>query len=190
MFRYFQPHVRETDDCVKRSLLVVLGADWTYGQVQRELNAYKKVTGAKSFNSGRNPHRYAEEVLQAKKISVAPHTTVEQFCRDHPSGRFILDLPGHWVGVCNGDHYDSWDCGTETVNFAYEITTRPYTPHDLRNQAFRNCCTSEIISATETRIRIYDGNGNFVERRIPTELTAGYVRCLQDNHYGYVDLSK
>ena len=46
----------------------------------------------------------------------------------------------------------------------------------------------EKLSDTETRIRIYDGNGAFVERKIPTELTKGYVLCLQHSNYQYIDL--
>ena len=59
---------------------------------------------------------------------------------------------------------------------------------DFKKQVFKYCCTSEKISDTETRIRIYDGNGAFVERKIPTELTAGYVLCLQHSNYQHIDL--
>ena len=192
-FCYFNPHPggtsTEVDDCVKRSIVAVTtGMD--YMTVQRELNAYKKVTGAKSFNSGRNPYSYVEDVLGAKKVTVSSNTTVEQFCNSHPCGRYILDIDEHWSACVNGCIYDTWNCGGEKVNFAYEITTRPYTPPDLKKQVFKYCCTSEKISDMETRIRIYDGNGHFVERVIPTEMTAGYVLCLQHSHYRYIDLDK
>lgn len=192
MFKYFNPHPKgtttEVGDCVKRSIVVATGMD--YMEVQRALNAYKKITGAKAFNSGHNPHRYAEEVLGAKKIAVASGTTVADFCRAHARGRFILDLPEHWVGVYDSDYYDTWDCGKETVNFAYEISTPLYTPPNLQKQVFKYCCTSKIISDTQTSIRIYDGNGTFVERKIPTELTAGYLLCLQHSNYQYINLDE
>jgi hypothetical protein len=114
--------------------------------------------------------------------------TAEEFCKKHPRGRFILDMDEHRSACVDGCIYDTWDCGKEKVNFAYEITTKPYTPPNLKKQVFKYCCTSEKISDTETSIRIYDGNGTFVERKIPTELTKGYVLCLQHSNYSYIDL--
>lgn len=190
MYKYYNPHPKgtttEVGDCVKRSIVAATGMG--YMEVQQELNAYKKITGAKSFNSNRNPYRYVEDVLNAKRIEVSKNSTVDEFCKANPRGRYILDMDEHWSACVDGCIYDTWDCSKEKVNFAYEITTEPYTALDLKNQVFKYCCTSERISDTETRIRIYDGNGTFVERIIPAELTAGYVLCLQHSNYQYIDL--
>lgn len=187
MYQYYNPHPRglSTDDCVKRAIVVVTGMD--YSKVQRELNEYKRITGANSFNSIKNL-QYAEDVLQAKKITFHSRLNAEEFCKSHARGRFILDMDEHWSACIDGCIYDTWNCSKEKVNFAYKITTEPYTPPDLKKQIFKYCCTSEKISDTETRIRIYDGNGAFVERKIPVELTAGYVLCLQHSNYQYIDL--
>lgn len=188
MFKYFNPHPTGNDvgDCVKRAIVVTTGMK--YADVQRQLNAFKKVTGARYFYSNKNPYRYADNVLKAKKLQIRQDMTVEDFCISHPIGRFILDLPGHWVGIYNSNYYDSWDCGKENVNFAYEINTDNYSPPDVAHQMFRYCCTAEQISDTETRIRIYDGNGKFAERKIPTELTAGYILCLKHSNYPCIEI--
>ena len=187
MYKYYNPHPKglSTDDCVKRAIVVVTGMD--YSRIQRELNEYKKVTGAKSFNSVKNL-RYVEDVLKANKHLLKSKLTAEEFCKKHSIGRYILDMDEHWSACVDGCIYDSWDCSKEKVNFAYEITTEPYTPPNLKQQIFKYCCTSEKISDTETRIRIYDGNGIFIERKIPTECTVGYVLCLQHSNYQYIDL--
>ena len=187
MYKYYNPHPKglSTDDCVKRAIVVVTGMD--YSRIQRELNEYKKVSGAKSFNSVKNL-RYVEDVLKAKKIPLNKQLTAKEFCQSYPCGRYILDMDEHWSACVDGCIYDTWDCSKEKVNFAYEIATEPYTMPDLKKQVFKYCCTSEKISDTETRIRIYDGNGTFVERKIPTELTKGYVLCLQHSNYSYIDL--
>ena len=187
MYKYYNPHPKglSTDDCVKRAIVVVTGMD--YSKVQRELNEYKTVTGAKSFNSVKNL-RYVEDILKAKKISLDVEMTVDEFCKKYPKGRYILDMDEHWSACVGGYIYDTWDCGKKKVNFAYEITTEPYAPPNISKQIFKYCCTSEKISDIETRIRIYDGNGAFVERKIPTELTKGYVLCLQHSNYQYIDL--
>ena len=187
MYKYYNPHPKglSTDDCVKRAIVVVTGMD--YAKVQNALNEYKTVTGAKTFNSIENL-RYAENVLKAKKLVPESKLTAEEFCKKYPRGRFILDMDEHWSACIDGCIYDTWDCGKETVNFAYEITAKPYTPPDLKKQVFKYCCTSEKISDAETQIRIYDGNSAFSERKIPTELTKGYVLCLQHSNYQYIDL--
>lgn len=187
MYKYYNPHPKglSTDDCVKRAIVVVTGLD--YSKVQRELNEHKAVTGAKSFNSIRNL-RYVEDVLKAKKTLFHSKLTAEEFCKKHPRGRFILDMDEHWSACVEGCIYDTWDCSKEKVNFAYEITTEPCIPPNVKKQVFKYCCTSERISDMEPRIRIYDGNGAFSERKIPTELTAGYVLCLQHSNYSYIDL--
>ena len=187
MYKYYNPHPKglSVDDCVKRAIVALTGYD--YAVVQRDLIEYKKVTGAKSFNSIKNL-RYVEDVLKATKVSFSKEMTAEEFCKKHPCGRYILDMDEHWSACVDGYIYDTWDCSKKTVNFAYEVITKPYTPPDLKKQVFKYCCTSERISDTETRIRIYDGNGAFTERKIPTELTSGYVLCLQHSNYSYIDL--
>ncbi len=187
MYKYYNPHPKgaATDDCVKRAIVVVTGLD--YEKVARALNRYKTITGAKSFNSVKNL-RYVEDVLGAKRITLDNRPTAEEFCEKHPRGRYILDMDEHWSACVNGCIYDTWDPCREKVNFAYEITTEPYIAPDIKKQAFKYCCTSERISGTEALIRIYDGNGTFIERKIPAELTKGYVLCLEHSNYNYIDL--
>ena len=187
MYKYYNPHPKglSTGDCVKRSIVVVTGMD--YSCVQRKLNEYKKITGADSFNSIKNLC-YVEDVLKAKKILFNSNFTAEEFCIKYPRGRYILDMDSHWSACVDGCIYDTWDCSKEKVNFAYEINSEPYTFPNLKNQVFKYCCTSERISDAETLIHIYDGNGFFVERKIPAELTAGYVLCLQHSNYQYINL--
>lgn len=187
MYKYYNANPRglSTDDCVKRAISVVTGME--YKNVQLELNRYKRVTGAESFNSDYNPHRYVEDVLKAKKITVKKMTAGE-FCRKYPTGRYILDMESHWSACVDGIIYDTWDCSKNVVNFAYEIKGEGYRLPDLKRQVFKYCCTAERISNTETCIRIYDGNSKFVERKISTELTKGYVRCLEDQNYSYIEI--
>ena len=56
MFKYYNPHPKgittEVGDCVKRAIVVTTGIP--YIKVQNELNKYKKITGARSFNTDFN----------------------------------------------------------------------------------------------------------------------------------------
>lgn len=188
MFKYYNPHPKGalTNDCVKRAIHVCTGTDITV--ISRQLNAFKKVTGAKRFNSDGNPDHFVVDVLNAKKITLEGKTTAEEFCALYSRGRYILAMNGHWSSCVDGDIYDIWNCEKEQVDFAYEIATENYKAPEAKNQIFKYCCTSEEISDSQIRIRIYDGNGAFAERIIPIELTAGYIRCLQDSNYTYIQL--
>lgn len=188
-FYRFNPHPNgaDVDDCVIRSLVCTTSVP--YNLVRRQLNAFKKVTGARRFYSNYNPHRYVEDVLEAEKISISQNTTAEEFCNTHPHGRYILDMVGHWSACCDGNLYDSFDCRKSIVNFAYKINTEGYSPPDINKQILRYCCTLQPVSDTDVCIRIYDGNGNYTERNIPMELSMGYIRCLQDENYTFVELN-
>ena len=39
--------------------------------------------------------------------------TVEDFCKDHPKGTYILGTGTHALTVINGNHYDSWNSSQE-----------------------------------------------------------------------------
>lgn len=40
--------------------------------------------------------------------------TVEDFCREHPKGTFILGTGSHALVVIDGNHIDTWDSKDET----------------------------------------------------------------------------
>jgi len=65
-YRYTNPHPLGKDglrDCVKRAITLATGND--YLEVQKELNRYKKVTGAKVYNDQINWQPYLERELGA-----------------------------------------------------------------------------------------------------------------------------
>ena len=46
--------------------------------------------------------------------------TVEDFCRDHPIGNYVLGTGTHAIAVVDGDYYDVWDSGKECPIYFYE----------------------------------------------------------------------
>lgn len=126
MFRYYNAHPqgKEVRDCVKRSISLV--AEMDYHQVQIELNRYKKVTGAKAYNTDHNPHKYCENVLMMEKLSFPAETGKSRmdgfrFEEEFPKGRYILNMAGHWTACVDGDIYDIWDCREKCVYTAYRM---------------------------------------------------------------------
>lgn len=50
--------------------------------------------------------------------NIVPNTcpdcySVQEFCKDHPNGTFVVALSGHVVTVKDGKLYDTWDSRDE-----------------------------------------------------------------------------
>lgn len=41
--------------------------------------------------------------------------TIEDFCKDHPKGVYVLGLQNHTVAIEDGNYFDTWPSGNETV---------------------------------------------------------------------------
>lgn len=126
MFRYYNAHPKGliVGDCVKRA--ISKAANMNYMEVQRELNRYKKVTGAKAFNSDYNPHRYVENMLHGVKMSFPAikgqkRMNGKTFSETYTKGNYILNMAGHWSCCVDGVIYDTWDCSSKCVYTAYKV---------------------------------------------------------------------
>ena len=127
IFYNAHPEGKRVGDCVKRAITLV--AEMDYHQVQLELNRFKKVTGARSYNSGHNPHKYCEQVLKMEKMSFPAEAGVarmngDRFTRAYPKGRYILNMAGHWTACVDGKIYDTWDCRDKCVYTAYRMRSK------------------------------------------------------------------
>lgn len=107
------PEHKRVGDCVVRALSVALDQPWedTYvdlaneGLLLNDMPTANHVWGAYLHSLGFRREFIPDEALHKY--------TVDDFCRDHPIGTFILALSGHVVPVINGNFYDSWDSGQE-----------------------------------------------------------------------------
>ena len=184
MYQYLNVHPKGliVGDCVKRA--ITLAAQMDYMEVQRELNRYKKVTGAQSFNSDYNPHKYVENVLHARKLSLPAERgkkrmTAGEFSRTHPSGRYILNMAGHWSCCVDGIIYDTWDCSEKCVYTAYQIVpvttvaTPDYNYYTVESNG--DCLFAvQIVDVTNDTTKTVSVSKN--------QLT-GYCKCLMDLGY-------
>lgn len=114
------PDGRNGVDCTVRAISKVLGESWEEiyvglaleGYIKHDMPSANHVWG--SYLKGRGFKRY-----------IIPDTcpdcyTVEQFCKDHPQGTFLLALGSHVVAVKDGDWYDSWNSGKEIPIYYWE----------------------------------------------------------------------
>ena len=158
MYQYYNAHPKGllVPDCVKRAISKAANMD--YNQVQLELNRYKKVTGAKSFNSDRNPDRYVTEVLKAEKISFPaqkgkPRMNGERFCKAYPKGNYILQMAGHWTCCVDGVIYDTWCCEQKCVYTAWKLPTTQCV-FDVRIHRHGSVCDTDVVSNKDKDIAI------------------------------------
>lgn len=172
MYKYFNAHPKglSVGDCVKRA--ITLAAQMDYMEVQRELNRYKKVTGAKAFNSDYNPHKYVENVLHGVKLSFPaekgkPRMNGQRFCEAYKKGRYILNMAGHWSCCVDGVIYDTWDCSDKCVYTAYKIV--PETNY------------FKILKDKDTYYaRITTEDKTYISAHMDKKQIEAYTQCLKD----------
>ena len=172
MYTYYNAHPKglSVGDCVKRAICKAANMD--YMEVQRELNRYKKVTGASAYNTDYNPHKYVENVLHGVKMSFPAKAgkkrmTPEQFCKDYPKGNYILNMAGHWSCIVDGVIYDTWDCSQKCIYTAYKVT--PETKYFKVLKDNDTYC-AHVTNDKETYISAY-----MDKKRIEA-----YIQCLED----------
>ena len=119
------PLNKETGDCVFRALCAVTGLSWyevfdRCCKIARE-NGTIPNSGDKSF-----------VLIRAKEFGLEPRTiprpkkgqksiTVQDFCKQHPVGKFILSTADHNVGVVDGKYYDLYPNYGQKVYKYYEV---------------------------------------------------------------------
>ena len=122
MYVKFNPNplASNVGDCVIRAVSLATGSSWeeTYialanlGLELRDMPSANHVWGEYLRRNG-----FVRKTL--------PNTcptcyTVSDFTRDHPIGLYVLASGSHTVTALNGNFYDSWDSGNETVAYYWE----------------------------------------------------------------------
>lgn len=113
------PLNRRVGDCVIRAISRALNKTWesTYielcvqGLMMADLpssnavwSAYLKHKGFRRYTVENCPDCY----------------TVNDFCKDHPKGIFVIGTGTHAVCVCDAKIYDAWDSSNETPVYYFE----------------------------------------------------------------------
>lgn len=119
MYRIFNPNPvrRSTNDCVLRAICKIFGLDWVtaHDQIAAESRAKYDTMDANHVWIG-------WLMKQWYRLYPIPYTchdcyTVRDFCREHPTGEYILGTGSHVVAVIDGDWYDSFDSGDMVPTF-------------------------------------------------------------------------
>ncbi len=115
------PKNARVGDCVIRALSIATRRSWediytalaVYGFMLCDMPSSNAVWGAYLKDQG-----YERNVV----IDTCPDCyTVKDFCRDNPSGTFILGTGTHAVAVVNGNYCDTWDSGDEVPIYYWRL---------------------------------------------------------------------
>ena len=107
-------------DCVVRAIAKLMDIDWEYayagvvsqGYYMRDMPSSNSVWGAYLKRNGYKRHTLPDTCPDCY--------TVADFCRDYPTGKYLLATGSHVVTVVDGDYYDTWDSGNETPLYYYK----------------------------------------------------------------------
>lgn len=122
MYIYFNPNPYRNlvGDCVVRAISKATGQTWEDSYLDIVMQGYMM----KDMPSS-NDVWDAYLIKKGYKRKILPNTcpdcyTIRDFCEEHPKGKYILATGSHVIAVENGNYYDTWDSGDETVVYYYE----------------------------------------------------------------------
>lgn len=115
MFKNFNPNPegRHVGDCTIRAISLALDQEWyqTYAEIALEGYLLSDMPSAnRVWGSFLKKKGFKREIVPDDCPSCY---TLKDFCREHPSGTYIVALQGHVVCTKNGCYYDTWDSGEE-----------------------------------------------------------------------------
>lgn len=114
------PNGKFVGDCTVRAITKATGEDWytvffgicIQGALMCDMPSNNSVWGAYLKSKGFKRKLLREECPDCY--------TVEDFCKDHPKGTFVVAVHNHVLTVIDGDHYDSWQSGQENPIYYFE----------------------------------------------------------------------
>ncbi len=114
------PSGKFVGDCTVRAITKATGKPWDevyigiciQGFLMCDMPSNNSVWGSYLKSKGFKRHLLPD--------SVPDDYTVEDFCRDHPKGIFVVAVHNHVLTVIDGDAYDSWNSLSENPIYYFE----------------------------------------------------------------------
>lgn len=124
MYKFFNnnPYSLKTGDCVVRALSKLFDQSWDKTYTDLSLTGYS--LGLMPSNNAvhiayLNQYGYT---LHDLPINCPKCTTVREFSKMYPKGRYFLASGDHVVTLIDGDYYDIFDSGDEIVAYYFSKT--------------------------------------------------------------------
>ena len=112
MCRNENPANARVGDCVIRAISTALGQDWvkTYAELCVQGLMFCDLPSSNAVWGSYLAHKGYKRFAIPNDCNCY---TVEDFCKDHPKGTYILGTGTHALTVNDCDHFDSWNSISE-----------------------------------------------------------------------------
>ena len=119
MYIYFQnnPTGRNVGDCSVRAISKALGISWEAAYLKLATNGLLMGDMPSSDGVWGSVLRQNGFTRSAIPNSCPDCYTAEEFCKEYPTGTYVLGFGGHVATVVDGDLFDSWDSSQEIPQF-------------------------------------------------------------------------
>lgn len=111
------PVGRQVGDCSIRAVAKALDLDWETAYVLVSMNGFSMGDMPSSDSVWGATLRQRGYHRRSIPDSCPDCYTAEDFCREHPSGTYVLGFGGHVATVRDGDLFDSWDSSAEVPQY-------------------------------------------------------------------------
>lgn len=123
MYVYYQPNPFNKGgigDCTVRSISKALNMSWDSAYIDLASQGFflKNMPSSNavinSYLRSKGFRRYAVSNLSSACYSI------RDFANEHKKGTFIVGTGTHVAAVINGNYYDSWDSGSECIEYYWK----------------------------------------------------------------------
>lgn len=111
------PSGRYVGDCAVRAVSIALNIDWETAYAKIVMNGFLMNDMPSSDSVWGSVLRQNGFYRQAIPNTCPDCYTAADFCRDYPSGTYVLGFGGHTATVVDGDLYDSWNSSNEIPQY-------------------------------------------------------------------------
>lgn len=116
-FNYFNPNPSKklVGDCVIRAISKLTGQDWRDVHTDLCIESFD-MADMPSSNAVWGSYLFKRGYRQYVIPDTCPNCySVRRFCQEHLRGSYLLATGTHVIAVKNGNYFDTWDSGDETV---------------------------------------------------------------------------
>jgi len=117
MYRYYNanPYYRHIDDCVIRSLSVLMNRSWR--------SVYDELTElAGDIGLMFDRVEFVEDYLDDRYKRTCHYSkTIGEFAKEFPNGRYAVTTNGHITAIIDGEIIDTYDPSEKIMRCAWEI---------------------------------------------------------------------
>lgn len=114
------PAGRSVGDCSVRAIAKALNIDWESAYVLTAKNGFIMADMPSSNGVWGSVLRQNGFYRHAVPNACPDCYTAEDFCKDHPTGTYVLGFDKHVATVVDGNLYDSWDSSNEMLQYYWE----------------------------------------------------------------------